>query len=321
MATWWVNHKQTYKHERNGGYIWSPKTMANGARSHFYDNMARVSPGEFVVSFANATISDIGIARSSATSSALPNAYINVGENWDRGDGWLVPIEWVSLEQSVRPQDIIDELRPLLPEKYSPIQPANGHGNQAAYLSGVSDAVLDVILSNISFNDRQSVAKLQGNSYVGDPEETAGDVIEQTIADDENLDKTEKESLSKARRGQGIFKERLQQIEEGCRLTGVTNERFLIASHILAWKSCTTSQQRLDGSNGLLLTPNADRLFDRGMISFEGNGDILVKEEISDEDLSRLGLPGLREKNVGAFTHEQQAYLALHRHLNGFPES
>ena len=29
---WWVNHKQTYRQETDGGYIWSPKANANGAR-------------------------------------------------------------------------------------------------------------------------------------------------------------------------------------------------------------------------------------------------------------------------------------------------
>ena len=31
MAFWWVNHKQTYRQETDGGYIWSPKTNANGS--------------------------------------------------------------------------------------------------------------------------------------------------------------------------------------------------------------------------------------------------------------------------------------------------
>ena len=95
---------------------------------------------------------------------------------------------------------------------------------------------------------------------------------------------------------------------------------MLVASHILAWKSCTSSQQRLDGYNGLLLTPNADRLFDRGLISFSADGQVLVKDEVSDDELSRLGLPGLRNRKVGSFSPEQSAYLAFHRKVNGFAE-
>ncbi|GMW05571.1 MAG: hypothetical protein AMXMBFR8_03680 [Nevskiales bacterium] len=37
-----------------------------------------------------------------------------------------------------------------------------------------------------------------------------------------------------------------------------------------------SNEERLDGENGLLLTPTIDHLFDRGFISFEGDGRLLV---------------------------------------------
>ena len=123
-------------------------------------------------------MSDLGVARSAAASAALPTAYISVGENWDRGDGWLIPVEWFSLETTVRPQKIIEGLRPLLPEKYSPIQPATGHGNQAAYLSSVSEDVLDLILANVSAGDRLNLATLLGKAYAEDSEEAAEDLAQ-----------------------------------------------------------------------------------------------------------------------------------------------
>jgi len=42
MRYWWVNQKQTYRHEIRGGYLWSPKKNANGATNRFYDNMREV---------------------------------------------------------------------------------------------------------------------------------------------------------------------------------------------------------------------------------------------------------------------------------------
>ena len=45
--------------------------------------------------------------------------------------------------------------------------------------------------------------------------------------------------------------------------------------------------------NGLLLTPDADLLFDRGFISFEDDGDVLVSRRIDREDLRRLGFQDL----------------------------
>lgn len=43
---WWVNHKQTYRQETEGGYIWSPKANANGARNVSYDNLTRCQRGD-----------------------------------------------------------------------------------------------------------------------------------------------------------------------------------------------------------------------------------------------------------------------------------
>src|SRR5215213_5019762 len=37
MRYWWVNQNQIYQHEVRGGYIWSPKRNANGARNPFYE--------------------------------------------------------------------------------------------------------------------------------------------------------------------------------------------------------------------------------------------------------------------------------------------
>jgi len=41
MRYWWVNQNQTFRHEVEGGYLWSPKRNANGARNPFYESMRR----------------------------------------------------------------------------------------------------------------------------------------------------------------------------------------------------------------------------------------------------------------------------------------
>lgn len=82
MANWWVNHKQAYQQETQGGYIWSPKTRQDGVRSHFYDNMARVEPGDVVFSYANAQIQDVGVATSAAVTAAKPSEFGRSGDGW-----------------------------------------------------------------------------------------------------------------------------------------------------------------------------------------------------------------------------------------------
>ncbi|BAK86208.1 hypothetical protein GLX_30540 (plasmid) [Komagataeibacter medellinensis NBRC 3288] len=98
--------------------------------------------------------------------------------------------------------------------------------------------------------------------------------------------------------------------ERRCRITGVSDPRFLIASHIKPWRDCT-DQEKLDGCNGLLLSPHVDRLFDRGRISFANDGTLLKSAVLPPEVWSAWGLDNII--NVGAFTNAQATYLALHR--------
>jgi len=64
MRYWWVNQNQTYRQEIQGGYLWSPKRNAIGARNPFYESMREVSPADLVFSFVDTRIAAIGIARS-----------------------------------------------------------------------------------------------------------------------------------------------------------------------------------------------------------------------------------------------------------------
>jgi len=48
---WWVNQKQTHRHEIAGGYLWSPKRRSDGGRNQFYENMKEVAPGDRVFSY------------------------------------------------------------------------------------------------------------------------------------------------------------------------------------------------------------------------------------------------------------------------------
>ncbi|WP_216840954.1 HNH endonuclease signature motif containing protein [Acidobacterium sp. S8] len=58
------------------------------------------------------------------------------------------------------------------------------------------------------------------------------------------------------------------RIERFCRVTKVENPLHLRASHCKPWRDLS-NEERLNGENGLLLTPTIDHLSDRGFISFE----------------------------------------------------
>ncbi len=75
-----------------------------------------------------------------------------------------------------------------------------------------------------------------------------------------SISTTQKQQLIMARVGQGDFRINVQKIESKCRITGLTDKRLLIASHIKPWK-VSSNEERLDGHNGLLLSPYIDKLF------------------------------------------------------------
>jgi predicted restriction endonuclease len=86
----------------------------------------------------------------------------------------------------------------------------------------------------------------------------------------------------------------------------------LIASHIQPWRD-SSNDQRLDGENGLLLTPTVDHLFDKGFISFENTGQLIVSPVADPVSLKRMGVDPDVQMNVGAFSRGQRGYLEFHR--------
>jgi putative restriction endonuclease len=101
-------------------------------------------------------------------------------------------------------------------------------------------------------------------------------------------------------------------IETKCRITGVENPVHLVASHCKPWRD-STNEERLNGENGLLLTPSIDHLFDRGFIGFENNGALIISPVAHRPSLHRMGIDTTAGVNVGTFTSGQRQYLEFHR--------
>jgi predicted restriction endonuclease len=127
-----------------------------------------------------------------------------------------------------------------------------------------------------------------------------------------SLSATTREALIKARIGQGLFRQKVGALEHRCRVTGVTYRPHLFASHIKPWRE-STNDERLNGENGLLLTPSIDHLFDRGFISFDDTGELLVSEVAHKESVQRMGIITERVVRVGSFSQGQKTFLAHHR--------
>ena len=118
----------------------------------------------------------------------------------------------------------------------------------------------------------------------------------------------QREQLLLARRRKGIFRLRVENTEHHCRLTDVSIKEYLIASHIKPWRNCT-SEEMLDGNNGLLMCPHIGFLFDRGFIGFTDDGELLVSKQLDPEI---LGAWNIHKRNVGSFNSKQIQYILFH---------
>ena len=122
----------------------------------------------------------------------------------------------------------------------------------------------------------------------------------------------ERERLVKSRRGQGIFRHNVEQIEKSCRVTGLRDLQHLRASHIKPWKD-SDDQEKVDGHNGLMLSPHVDHLFDRGWILFEDNGMLVPSPKLDVLVLQSWRIEPDRQPRP--FMPRQIEYLEYHREL------
>lgn len=307
MTYWWVNHKKTRNHEVRGGYLWSPIRNANGARNQSYDNMALVRPGDIVFSYADGYIGAIGQIVESATLSPKPTEFGTVGDYWSN-EGWLVDVQFSAAPKPIRPKDHIDEIRPYLPAIYSPIQ-TNGNGNQGIYLAAIPAELGHILLALLRMEADPVFASPLPEIPVPDKNLLA-DLLE--IDGITAISETQRIQLSKARVGQGLFRKQVLLLDPTCRVTGVSDPRLLIASHIKPWRD-SSNEERLNGNNGIMLSPHIDALFDAHLISFEDSGDMLVHPTLPDDVLIRWSLR--RDTKINRFQPEQVKFLEHHRHL------
>ncbi|MGH8202063.1 MAG: HNH endonuclease [Steroidobacteraceae bacterium] len=317
MRYWWVNQNQTFRQEIEGGYLWSPKRNKNGHRNPFYEFMREVAPGDIVLSFSDTRIAAFGVISGYCRESPKPQEFGTAGTNWSQ-IGWRVGVRWQRLSNAIRPKDHIARLRPELSTKYAPLTP-DGNGLQSVYLTEISRGLAWALFALIG-TEANRVAEVgqQVSQFERDSPAPERDIeewerrIETTIDTDGAIPQTERVALVQARRGQGLFRDNVRSIEQACRITRVERMEHLIASHIQPWRD-SSNEQRLDGENGLLLTPTVDHLFDRGFISFEDTGQLIVSPVADPVSLKRMGIDCDARLNVGAFSQGQQQYLEFHR--------
>jgi putative restriction endonuclease len=125
-----------------------------------------------------------------------------------------------------------------------------------------------------------------------------------------NLSETERQAITSARIGQGIFRQRLIEMWTGCAVTDVRLPNVLRASHIKPWRF-STNVERLNPFNGLLLLPQYDQLFDKGLISFDQSGGIIQSTVLDGIEPGKLGINP--NDKLRSSSNQHQRFLEYHR--------
>ncbi len=300
MAFWWVNQGSTWRQEIHCGFMWSPKTNKGDVPSVYYDNMLRVRNGDVVFSYFKGRIGAIGLITDEAVSSGKPD-FGSAGRHWSQ-DGWEVLVNYEVLDQPVDPRLLLD----LYNQTSVSHGPMNDEGKVTlAYLFALNEsfgsALLEICGSEIVDHLRAPSIERQADELVIDEHE---------LFADDNLTRTERRQLTLARIGQGLFKARVAELEPACRITGLSLQKHLVASHVKPWRD-SSSEERLDGANGLLLSPHVDHLFDRGLLSFRDRGDPLWSVKTPEDVIARWHLTVVQPPRP--FRSRQRAYLEYHR--------
>jgi len=123
---------------------------------------------------------------------------------------------------------------------------------------------------------------------------------------------TEVERLVRQRVGQDVFRGALLDYWGGaCAVTGLALPDVLRASHAKPWADCTSDEERLDVFNGFLMVAHLDALFDRGLITFDAGGDMVIAPRLTAEHRASLHVSeGLRLRWV---VPEHLPFLQWHR--------
>jgi len=135
---------------------------------------------------------------------------------------------------------------------------------------------------------------------------------------------TERTVTTKQRTYQQKLRAHMLSLGPTCPFTGVELPRMLFVSHIKPSAQCglyeldgKTLQEKEDGANVLMLTPNANWLFDQGYISFTDDGKLMRSTEgINGGIFKRLGIQdgvNIGHLLTGPIGERRRGYMEHHR--------
>lgn len=128
---------------------------------------------------------------------------------------------------------------------------------------------------------------------------------------DDKINLLEREIIIKSRIGQSNYRKSLMNRYKSCLVCGISDKRFLIASHIKPWAE-SENNEKLDIDNGLLLCVHHDALFDKNLISFTDRGSIIISDEVSKHTQQLLNINENTKLKI-ELNNKTKKYLKVHR--------
>lgn len=115
---------------------------------------------------------------------------------------------------------------------------------------------------------------------------------------------------------QRVFRDNLIiEFNQKCALCNINQKGLLVSSHILPYSKCKFKEDMINHNNGLLLCPNHDALFDKGLISFDSSGNIIISSEIDEMLYSDLNINNNMKLDKKYLNDERIKFLAIHRNI------
>ena len=297
---YWVNIGTSFKEVAEFKFLWAPKNTLNQKGQSIIDAgwkaVPNVKKGDIIFCNYQGSLIHVSVATKDAYESERPEN--RSFDQWKK-DGYKIDIDLHTLACPIANSDFKDEFIPMFNDKCVPKLFAQNKSVSQKYMVKLP-AAAGVFLLGLVGDDALNIQDSIASNSARGSNQTAPEGYD-------------KEVTAKARVGQGKFRQDVMALwSDTCAVTGLDIKMLLTASHILPWQ-LSNPHQKVDKFNGLALSPNIDKLFDKGFISFDDKGKILVKSSLSADTLKAVGVD--RQMAIKNLTKEHLAYLREHREI------
>ena len=301
MKYWWVNQTESAGHGLDAGCLWTQKKHHHKNADPFHKKIRSVCIGDPLISCTNGRVVAVGTVLPKAYAAPKSSDFGAVDSSCSHR-GWRVDVSYTEFDKGISIGDNRSGIEPLLPSTLSPLDAI--FCPSSLYLSEISEALFGSILSQTDYRyapnrdaDLDAILDAAEHQWLYKRLNDAVGREEKVV------------NLACARKGQGIFRSGVEEVEDGCPGSGIKDHQYLQVWHIKPW-SVADNVERLDGNNGLLLSPHIGFLFVRGYVTFSGEGDMIISHQLGDDIAASWRIMAANKRQ---FTHKQKGYLRYHR--------